>query len=186
LTDHPQQELVERFKRGDRAAFEELIQMHQKTIYGFLRARLLVPDDAEDLVQDVFLRFYLSRDRFDVKQLIRPWLLGIARNLLREHIRKHKRRKEVGWTEMCLDLEGDIESEEGVYEDALRFLAGCMDSLGPSAREAIELKYRKNLRLASIGEKLKRSEGAIKLLMFRARQALKLCLQGKLRSNGHG
>lgn len=183
--DHPRNELVERFKRGDRDAFETLIQRHQGVVYGFLRARLLVPDDAEDLAQDVFLRFYLNRERFDSEQLIRPWLLGIARNLLREHIRKHKRRREVAWTEMCLELEGDIVNEDGQYEDALRFLSGCMDSLGPSAREAIELKYRKNLRLAGIGEKLKRSEGAVKLLMFRARQALKLCLQGKLRSTGN-
>lgn len=176
--------LIERAIQGDTAAFEAIVEAHQQAIYGYLRARLFQASDAEDLTQEVFLRFYLTRARFDTENLVRPWLLGIARNLLKEHARKIKRRKEVAWTELCLELDelmrGAGESHDGPYEDVIRHLPECIESLGPSAREAVNLRYRSNLRLAAIGRKLHRSEGAIKLLMYRARQALKHCLDRRI------
>jgi RNA polymerase sigma-70 factor (ECF subfamily) len=179
------QALIDRLMQGDRAAFEAIVTEHQKAVYGYLRARLLQANDAEDLAQEVFLRFYLGRARFEGNHLIRPWLLGIARNLLKEHLRKIKRRKEVGWTRLCLELEDLVQGDQDLYEDVLVHLPGCLEGLGQSAREAIELRYNGELQLADIGQKLRRSEGAIKLLMFRARPALKYCLQNKTRGVAH-
>ncbi len=180
------QTLIENAIRGDRVAFESLILQHQSAVYGYLRARLLQHSDAEDLTQEVFLRFYLARARFDTAQLIRPWLLGIARNLLREHARKTRRLRQTAWTELCLELEEmlKIEPRETGEDDILAWLPECMTALGESARQAIDLHYSANLRLAEIGEQLKRSEGAVKLLVFRARQALKRCLNQKIRNDG--
>lgn len=181
-----EKDLIERAIQGDRDAFEAIVEAHQAAVFGYLRARLFQPNDAEDMTQEVFLRFYLTRARFDSANLVRPWLLGIARNLLKEHARKLRRRKEIAWTELCLELDdmlrpGATGSDEGMYDDVLKHLPTCMESLGPSARNAIDLKYRSNLKLSAIGKKLHRSEGAVKLLMFRARQALKHCLDSKLR-----
>lgn len=178
-------ELIERAKDGDREAFEAIVEAHQAAVFGFLRARLFQANDAEDMTQEVFLRFYLARARFDSSNLVRPWLLGIARNLLREHARKLHRRKEIAWTELCLELDdmlrpGAEKNQDGIYDDVLVHLPDCLESLGPSARSAIDLRYRSNLRLSAIGKKLHRSEGAVKLLMYRARQALKHCLDGKM------
>ncbi len=175
--------LIDRAKQGDREAFEFLVRRHQGAVYGYLRARLLQPSDADDLTQEVFLRCYLGRARFDSGQLVRPWLIGIARNLLREHVRKINRRKEVGWTELCLELEQLTPEQENLYDDVVRHLPVCLESLGQSARQALDLRYKSKLRLAEIGTRLHRSEGAIKLLMFRARQALRSCLEKKLRAS---
>lgn len=181
-----EKDLIERAIQGDRDAFEAIVETHQAAVFGYLRSRLFQPNDAEDMTQEVFLRFYLTRARFDSANLVRPWLLGIARNLLKEHARKLRRRKEVAWTELCLELDdmlrpGSADSDEGMYDDVITYLPNCLESLGPSARNAIDLKYRSNLKLSAIGKKLHRSEGAVKLLMFRARQALKHCLDSKLR-----
>ena len=178
----PDQTLIERAQRGDRVAFGQIVVRHQGAVYGYLRARLLQPTDAEDLTQEVFLRCYLARARFDTAALIRPWLLGIARNLLREHVRAVKRRKETGWTELCLQLEEMIPNHDDRAEEILAHLPFCLQSLGQSARQALDLYYASRLRLAEIGEQLKRSEGAVKLLMFRARQAVRRCLDSKHRS----
>lgn len=164
-----------RLLRGEAAAFEQLVLEHRGPVYGYLRSRVGQPSDAEDLTQEVFLRFYLARARFDSSQLLRPWLLGIARNLLREHVRAVRKRKEVGWAALCLDLEGV--AEETLDDETLARLPVCLDALGPSAREAIELKYRSNWKLSRVAERLRRSEGAVKLLVFRARQALRHCLE---------
>lgn len=177
------QELSERLQKNDRAAFEAIVQKYQRGVFAYLKSRLLGMSDAEDLTQEVFLRFYQARERFDTSSLIRPWLLGIARNLLKEHLRKLKRRKEVTWTELCLELEDIVHQRPGeTNEDFLAHLPHCIGELGQSAREAIQLRYSSNLSLLDIGQRLKRSEGAIKLLMFRARQALKYCLDTKTRN----
>jgi RNA polymerase sigma-70 factor, ECF subfamily len=172
----PDKQLMEAAQQGDRLAFAAIIQRHQSAIYGYLRSRLLEPADAEDLSQEVFLRCYVSPARFDHSAMIRPWLIGIARNLLREHVRRVKRRREVAWTELCLELEEMVGLQDERYDQIIRHLPHCLASLGPSARHALDFRYQAKLRLAEIGEKLHRSEGAVKLLMFRARQALKHCL----------
>ena len=93
-------------------------------------------------------------------------------------------RKEVAWTELCLDLEMLVPPRAAHSDEMLEQLPGCLNDLGPSARDALDMRYRSQLRLEEIGTRLKRSEGAVKLLMFRARQALKLCLESKIRG-GH-
>ena len=172
------QTLIEQLRGGDRTAFALVIERNQRSVYGYLRARLQQASDADDMMQEVFLRFYLSQARFDSTALIRPWLLGIARNLLREHVRDVKRRKEVAWTELCLELESVLPPDAlwSDADDVIRYLPTCLEELGPSARQAIELHYRSQRKLADIGRELRRSEGAVKLLMHRARQALKDCL----------
>ena len=181
------QTLIEQLRRGDRSAFAAVIERHQRAVYGYLRARLLQATDADDMTQEVFLRFYLSQARFDSNALVRPWLLGIARNLLREHIKGMKRRKEVAWTELCLELESvmPVDAQSGDDDDIMKHLPLCMDGLGPSAREAIDLQYRGERKLADIGRQLHRSEGAVKLLLHRARQALRDCLERRKKQSEH-
>ena len=162
---------------GDRQAFATLVERHQTAVYSFLRARLLEPADAEDLCQEVFLRSYTSPGRLPAQVVVRAWLLGIARNTLREHVRRVRRRKEVAWTELCLQLDELTQSADDRFDESLLFLPACLESLGPSARQALDFYYRARLKLATIAERLRRSEGAVKLLLFRARQALRSCLE---------
>jgi len=91
------------------------------------------------------------------------------------------RRREVAWTELCLELDALVVEHGGANDEALAHLPLCLNSLGQSAREAIDLRYRAQLRMAAIAERLKRSEGAVKLLVHRARAALKHCLDLKLK-----
>ncbi|ADB16997.1 RNA polymerase, sigma-24 subunit, ECF subfamily [Pirellula staleyi DSM 6068] len=171
--------LVQAVQRGDKKAFSVLIELYQQTVLGFLRARLTEHSDAEDLSQEVFLRCYLGRERLDRASAVGSWLIGIARNVLREHVRKRQRRKEVAWTELCLEIDELRVSVADHDDESMQHLPACISSLGPSARQAIELRYGAQLRMAKIAEYLKRSEGAVKLLVHRARQALKHCLDTK-------
>lgn len=173
--------LVTASQRGDKKAFAVLVELYQNSVYGYLRARLAEPADAEDLCQEVFLRCYLGREKLARATAVGSWLIGIARNLLREHVRRQHRRREVGWTELCLALEQLVGEQHSESNDALNHLPKCLESLGQSAREAIDLRYRSQLRLAEIAQHLRRSEGAVKLLMHRSRQALKNCLDRRLR-----
>jgi len=177
--------LVAAARRGDRTALESLVSTHQAAVFGFLRSRLTEQADAEDLCQEAFLRWLSGRAANDSAPSLRPWLIGVARNLLREHVRRVKRRKEVGWTELCLRLD-ELSADEAdqTFDAAMAHLPACLDALGQSARRALEMRYGGQCRLGEIGQRLRRSEGAVKLLMFRARQALRLCLESKMRAGG--
>jgi RNA polymerase sigma-70 factor, ECF subfamily len=165
--------------RCDRTGFVDVYAQHHAVIHGFLRARVLDGNDAEDLCQEVFLRAFQGLSRYDPKFDIRPWLLGIGRNVLREHVRRVGRRKEIGWTELCLELEG-ILGADSPYEDALDLLPVCMSELGDAANQALYWHYMQGLKLEQIAQRLDRTLGAVKVLMVRSRQALKRCFQAHL------
>lgn len=184
--------MLEAAQRGDHAAFTTLVRAHERLVHGYLRARLARGGDVDDLCQETFLRVYSAKavPRSEAGLRMRPWLLGIARNVLREHVRKVRRRRETAWTELCLEIE-DLailggEHDVGDYADALDRLPACLESLGPSARLALDLYYQDDLRMGQIAERFKRSEGAVKLLVHRARQAVKKCLDGGVRSAAAG
>ncbi len=170
---------------GDREAFAAIVKEHQLAVFAYLRSRLLAAADAEDLCQEVFLRSYRGREQFARAVELRAWLIGIARNVLREHVRKSSRRRETAWTELCLELDElaaaqDAQRDARHSSEAMEYLPGCLDSLGQTSRQAIDMYYADQLRLAEIGKRTDRTEGAVKLLMYRARQALKNCLNRKM------
>ena len=159
--------------REDPDAFAEIIERYQMVVFGYLRSRVMQVSDAEDLTQEVFLRYYQGRARFDSTRLLRPYLLGIARNLLRERARTLNRRNEVAWTELCMELEDIAPDDEDAYEEFKQHLPACLESLGEAARTALQMHYRAKLKFKEIAVELGRTAGAVKLLMFRARKALK-------------
>src|SRR5215472_19290104 len=71
-------ELARRARRGDAAAFDELVRRFHGPVYRFCR-RLLRSGDAEDLAQDTFVRAFVHFERFDPERPVLPWLLAIAR-----------------------------------------------------------------------------------------------------------
>ena len=176
----PHQGLVLAAQRGDQKAFTAIVEFYQHTVYGYLRARLFDSAEAEDLTQETFLRCYQGREKLSRASQVGPWLIGIARNLLREHVKRVSRRREVAWTELCLEIDQLVPDRSAHASDALQNLPTCLESLGPSAKQAIDLRYRAQLRMNEIANYLCRSEGAVRLLVHRARLALKHCLEGKL------
>lgn len=166
---------------SDQAELERILAEHRSAIFAYFRARLLQSDDAEDLAQEVFLRWYRGQGELK-KSADRAWLIGIARNVLREHVRANAKRREIAWAELCLELE-DFSERPAAASLAAGHLPECLESLGHSARQAIDMHYAKGMRLAEVGEKLERTEPAVRLLMFRARQALRNCLERKMRAD---
>ncbi len=166
-----------------KAWFEQVYASHRGVIFGYLRARTLDNADADDMTQEVFLRFYAALERYDPSRNedARPWLRGISRNVLREHIRRIKRRKECGWTELCLELDALI-GEAMDEDDRLGLLPTCISKLGDSARHAIRAHYMQGKKLKVIAQEMDRTLGAVKVLMVRSRQALRKCVEAEVAS----
>jgi RNA polymerase sigma-70 factor (ECF subfamily) len=163
----------------------EVIARHQQAVAAYLRSRVLRAEEADDLVQEVFLRLYMAGDRFDASRTIEPYLLGIARNVLREWARRQRTRREVSWTDVCLEAEAAPSELSSQYEEELQHLPACLQQLPAPARQAVEMHYRHKACLQEIGQALRRSVGAVKLLLYRARQALRRCLDRKRGEPSH-
>jgi len=84
-------ELVERAQAGDEDALDEVVRRHRQSAYVFALQLLRNRDDALDAAQDALLRFIRSIDRFDASRPVKPWLLTIVRNVVRDQWRKRAR-----------------------------------------------------------------------------------------------
>lgn len=165
--------IVSQLAGGDATALDDVLRLHMQAVYGYVRARIMMASDAEQITQQTFDNLYAHRAKFRSDAELRPWLMETARELVLEHLRARRKQKHA-WAELCMDLG---ESSENANGDAATRLRGCLDGLAPSAREALELMYRGNRRTAEVGDRLRRSEEAVKLLLFRSRQMLRRCLE---------
>ena len=90
MAEH-ESELLRRWQEGEHAAFESIVRRWQQPMARFL-ARMLGNDDGiADLCQEVFLRVYLNRSRYDERGTFSTWLYRIALNIARDSARRRKR-----------------------------------------------------------------------------------------------
>src|SRR5262249_57220548 len=82
-------ELARRARRGDAAAFDELVRHFHRPVHRFCW-RLVRSADAEDLAQDTFVRAFVHFERFDPERPVLPWLIAIARRLCLDLLRRRK------------------------------------------------------------------------------------------------
>src|SRR5262245_32850449 len=79
--------LLERFIRGEEAAFQELVVRHQKPLYRFVYRMIRNPEETEDLCQQVFVQVFLKASQFEGRSQFKTWVYQIALNLSRNHLR---------------------------------------------------------------------------------------------------
>lgn len=178
FSDEVRNEITAEAMAGDLGAFERVVQWHQGAVRGFFAARLSRKEDAEDLAQEVFLTAYRKRASFSNEVKVEAWLRGIARNLLRNHVRKF-RAQPIGGSEelqMVLD-EGMKEESEGELVEALR---ECVSELGGSSRELVTERYLEGISVRELESKTGRGYSALTMQLHRIRVSLAACIESKL------
>ena len=145
--------LVERAQQGDRAAFGSLVEPWRKPLFGYIYRMVTLRQDAEDLLQDVFIRVLEDIRSYRGEARFKSWLFGIATHACLDHLRKRKRWRaeaqligEKETTEHPEQVEGlrDLMSSPGfVYEirEHIAFCFSCIArSLEPEEQAAVMLK----------------------------------------------
>ncbi|MGH2272319.1 RNA polymerase sigma factor [Anaerohalosphaeraceae bacterium U12dextr] len=105
-------ELLERYRKGEEAAFREIVSRYKNSLYAFLRRFISQQDVVEDVFQETFLQLYSSRDSFDLDRPLRPWLFTIAANKAKDALRKIQRQATMSMGTMA-DA-GDVSMDEVV------------------------------------------------------------------------
>ena len=143
---------------------------HGRTIYSFLRFQVDSADTADDLTAEVFLRAVRSADRFDpARGEARSWLFRIAQNVLRDHGRRERRRRQVSLSDYR-DLRSDAPSPEErvLWQEEVGRLLAALDELSEGDRRLVSLRYGSGLSSAEAAEVLGIREAAVRTRLWRA------------------
>ena len=172
--------LVARAAGGDVEAYSQLVQRYYAAC-SRIAVRMLRDDaDAQDAVQDTFLRAFRALSRFDERKVFRAWLLRILVNQCRTHALKRKRR-ETRFPRDEIALRDTPSSDvigDGAGDDERRHVIEAVESLEPLLREAFLLKYVEELEYKEMSEITGASISALKMRVKRACEALRPRLEG--------
>lgn len=165
---------------ADAAAFEVAFEQHFDPVFRYLRARA-GRQLAEDLAGDTFARAYSLRARFDGEaSQVRPWLFGIATNVLREY-RRSERRRLRAYARSAPDQPVLLEVDDlAARLDAMargRDLAGLLASLRPGDRDLLLLTAIGNLTTIEAAEALGIPAGTAASRLSRLRTRLQPLLE---------
>lgn len=160
-------------RNGEEPAFLELYRRHTPRLLGFVH-RLLgrSGSEAEDLVQEAWIRACERLDRFRGDSSFSTWLLGIGLNLVRE-----RQRKRFGTVGETLDEHAHAAAPVGRNEERID-LARAIELLPEGYRTALVLHDIEGMKHAEIAERLGISSGTSKSQLFGARRALRTMLAG--------
>jgi RNA polymerase sigma-70 factor (ECF subfamily) len=186
--------LVARAKAGDTAAFSELVNRYERKIFRLAKNITRHDEDAEDVLQEAFLKAYEHLDRFEGSSKFYTWLVRIAVNEALMKLRKRKSDKTVPLDEP-VDLGDEVMQREiAVWdgnpeqqysgEEMRKILDDALDSLKPDFRTVFILRDIEELSTEETAEALGISVAAVKSRLLRARLALREKLTRQFKRKG--
>jgi len=162
-------QLVARTRSGDAAAFARLVQRHGAVAHRVAHAVLGGPGDADDVVQEAFVKSYTRLHQLDERPF-RPWLLGIVANEARNRRRSDGRRRALALRAAARPgpLSSPDPQDEAMAGDDRRRLADAVAGLPAADREVIALRYFAELTEAETAAALGCAAGTVKSRSSRA------------------
>lgn len=164
-----ERELVSLARKGDERGFAGLVRLHQRRAYMVARSIVITHEDAEDAVQEGFLRAYQALDRFDPGQTFGAWLNRIVANAALDLARRRKVRNAEELSELIPDAFRDP-AEGGELRERLE---AALAQLPDRARSVIVLHDVEGYTHAEIGEMLGIPGGTARSDLHHARQRLR-------------
>lgn len=176
------EELMDAYIDGDDAAFRLLFERYAPVLLRLTRRHLRDDELAREIVQQTFFRLHGARYDFRRGSKLRPWVMTIAMNLVREHWRRKKRRK---MTDLEVDTQAAPEADFMPIELRQRsaLLHGALERLPTSQREVVELHWFQERPYAEIAQIVGTSEGAVRVRAHRAYATLKQLLVSEIRGD---
>ncbi|NLD47469.1 MAG: sigma-70 family RNA polymerase sigma factor [Clostridiaceae bacterium] len=181
--------LISNILNGDTDSFSNLVLRYKDRIFAFLLKMTFSKDDAEELLQEVFINVYKNLYRYNSNWKFSTWIYKIAANSFKNYYKKKKRLSQLETIHDFNDISNMLQSVEDcpevVFERKEDYLSvvRIINSLKADQRIALVLKYIKGFSFKEIGEILNISPEAAKMKVQRAKESI--CKQyGKHRKGG--
>ncbi|MBZ0111951.1 MAG: sigma-70 family RNA polymerase sigma factor [Thermoanaerobaculia bacterium] len=172
--------LVRRAARGDRQAFRAIVERHQGRVYRLALGLLANHGDAQDVVQEVFIRAYRSLKWFRGESGLGTWLYRITLNATRDLQRRRRwviLGSSVGLvpeSQELVEWRADANPERSAASRQVsRDVRRALDALSKTERRVFVLRHVEQLSVKEAAEVLGRAEGTVKNLLFRALRKLR-------------
>src|SRR6202453_2846987 len=174
--------LVAAARSGSSAAFAELREIYAPRVYRKLVTMTKNREDAEDAMQDTFLRAYMALHTFEERSSFYTWVTRIAINSALMILRRHRMRSEVSFdtpSETEEAISGFEFKDTGpspehicVHRQSYACMLRSISKLQPRLRQVIEMQMTDNYSIREIAQALEISEAAVKSRLSRARSRL--------------
>jgi len=174
--------LVRRVLAGDTEIFATVVRHHEGEVWKVAAAMLGDRAATANLVQQTFVNAYLHLDQYRIGHDFGRWLKGIARNLVREELRRSARENRAldQYREYLFTLYRDEGRAERRMAELDEAVAACRAQLPPAASRALALHYDEGRTIEEIARVLQRTVAGTRQLLFRARLALRQCVQERM------
>jgi RNA polymerase sigma-70 factor (ECF subfamily) len=163
--------LVERVQSGDREAFVALTQQYQQKVFQLAYSYFRNKEDAMDVVQETFLRFYQKAHMFEKGKSFQNWLLQMAKNICIDYYRKHhKKNNELRRDEDIEEMNhpSHNSSHHDPSSDLKEIFSRCLEKLSDKQRMIFVMKHYNHLHYREIAQILNIALGTVKSLHFKA------------------
>ena len=169
-----------RIKNGDEVAFELVFYKYKGKLYDFVKRSLPPSDDAESIVQDIFLKLWSKRNELDPSKSLNAFLYTMAKNEIYGHLRKLLVRRKYT-EELCRSLQDSCESEvpQVEYDEFRRLVRELIGTMPEKRREIFILSRHEGLSYKEIAKKLGISENTVDSQIRNALAYLKQNLRKK-------
>lgn len=174
-------EIVAMVRDGNHQAFRHIVNRYQDAVMAIAHAMLRDRDTTEDVGQQVFVRAFQHLDRFDENSSFGLWIKGIARNVVREELRKKYRYRGriEAYARLVEQRLAESAGRDPFGEEAREALEACLAQLEETAERSIRMHYLERKKTDEIAQILDRTPGSVRTLMHRARSVLRDCLVEK-------
>ncbi len=156
--------------------FVRMLMTVQKPLWGFVNAHVHNASLTDDIVQEVCVVLWRKHGQYDPNSSFLGWALGIARFQVLNANRQSARSRLVFDDEMVEKLADCYEESEPDLEKRRAVLDACMKRLSAKARDLVEMRYGRVMRLENVAKKLGKSLTAVTAALSRIRTVLRECV----------
>jgi RNA polymerase sigma-70 factor (ECF subfamily) len=177
------EQAIERVQQKDRASFARIVEHFQLRLRVFVASIVASREMVDEIVQTTFVFAYQNIARYEPGTNFYAWLRAIARNYALEELRRETReqKKREQYFEHVISSEILRDEEDGADQyDRAEALGRCVEGVGDEARALLERRYTKQESVQSIAQALGRTVSAVKVGLFRIREALRECIEHRL------
>jgi RNA polymerase sigma-70 factor (ECF subfamily) len=178
LHPDPDVALMLRFQQGDERAFEELVKRHTRPILNLVYRYVGDASRAEDVTQDIFVKVYRARMKYEPKAKFSTWLYRVAVNHCLNDIRSRKSQPSLATpiNDLLEHPSGEDPDARLRREELRRAVKDALDALPENQRMAVLLARYQELSYEQIAETMGMSLEAVKSVLFRAKENLQRAL----------
>ncbi|QPA29882.1 RNA polymerase sigma factor SigX [Thermaerobacillus caldiproteolyticus] len=171
------------------SVFEELYEKYHQDLFNFLFYMVRSREQAEDLVQEVYIKVLRSYERFEGKSSEKTWLLSIARHVAIDFFRKQKSWrqkiiKKLDWTAGQVRDTQPLPEEIAIQKEEIQLMYRCLGRCTIDQRLVIVLRFIQALSIAETAEALGWTESKVKTTQHRALKALRQHMEEEAAKGG--